>query len=83
MGNCANHLKVQRMDSIDGKYIPPTSPQKKDPHSPTKVSNTGPRVSSLKEILKTTQENKKKKDSEDNIKKNGRQDKAIPTIVLD
>ncbi len=60
------------MDSIDGKYVPPRSPEKKEPHSPTKVEHT-PRVSSLKEILKTTQQNKKKKDSEDNIKKNGRQ----------
>jgi hypothetical protein len=54
MGNCASHLKVNRMDSIDGKYIPPRSPEKKEPHSPTKVEHT-PRVSSLKEILKTTQ----------------------------
>ena len=87
MGNCARELE-NRTDSLYGKYIPTAKIQaeakKQELQTPQRVANTDPtKISSLKEILKSNEDKKIKKDHENNIKRAHKDARPIPTLIFD
>lgn len=88
MGTCARGPD-NRLDSLYGKYIPTIKKEAvnktQEPKTPqVRNVNTDPsKAPSLKEILKSSENEQKKKDHEDFVKRIGKGGQPIPFVLFD